>query len=100
MVWWMSGVVDVLFYPWCGGCLRGGCHTINSKHSVLCSFTLYLYWDRLYPVLSHSQSIIYFSPPFVEWSLHKLMKENKDVYILKDVCTLRYDVCCFIKCII
>ena len=20
-VWWMSGVVDVLFYPWCGGCL-------------------------------------------------------------------------------
>ena len=20
-VWWISGVVDVLFYPWCGGCL-------------------------------------------------------------------------------
>ena len=20
-MWWMSGVVDVLFYPWCGGCL-------------------------------------------------------------------------------
>ena len=21
LVWWMSSVVDVLFYPWCGGCL-------------------------------------------------------------------------------
>ena len=20
-MWWMSGVVDVLSYPWCGGCL-------------------------------------------------------------------------------
>ena len=20
-MWWMSGVVNVLIYPWCGGCL-------------------------------------------------------------------------------
>ena len=20
-MWWLSGVVDVLFHPWCGGCL-------------------------------------------------------------------------------
>ena len=47
-VWWMSGVINVLFYTWCDQCLCDECRTIlksppvrnphNQSDSLLCVF--------------------------------------------------------------
>ena len=44
MVWWMSGVVDFLFYTWCGGCLTWWVSGVVDVWCGGCSFLHMVWW--------------------------------------------------------